>query len=416
LLSTALLATERHHAIQRRVNRTAVIRRLCARAGRSAPELAIELELSMAVVAPLLRQLMVEGLVLESRERGTASRRVLPRYRLDSTHLAFLGADVGADQVRVVATSLAGRVLASTTLGYGKARSAMSCIDSLATASLRVWERLETAPHIVGMGLGLPGAPAEPAGESRHGSFLRTRDVPFAALLARELEGSHLQGMPIFLGAAADVAALGEFEFGPAIDGPASLLYLNLEDDLHAGIVVDGQLLTSRRRSGSGAGHTVLQPDGPRCSCGRFGCAKALIGPRSLLGGAGPDPVKALRRRLDAGLPDAVSAVERAGACLGTLLHNLAVLYRPSRIVVGGPMVELGDALLQPARRALGEGRFAPHGLPADLTPARFGRDAVAVGAAALVSHRLGGRRADAALPTPRRSEAACMSELFLTN
>jgi len=413
LLSTALLATERHHAIQRRANRAAVIRRLCARPDSSAPELAIELGFPMAVVAPLLRQLMVEGLALESRGRGTASRRLLPRYRPDPAHVAFLGADVEADQVRVVATSLAGHVLGSTLRGYGRARSAMSCIDALATASLRVWERLGTAPHIVGMGLGLPRLAGEPVGDSRHGAFLRTRDVPFAALLAHEFEGSPLEGTPIFPGDAADVAALGEFEFGPVIDGPASLLYLSLEDDLHAGIVVDGQLLPSRRRSGSGAGHTILQPDGPRCACGRSGCAKALIGPRSLLGTAGPDPVIALRRKLDAGLPDAVSAVARAGACLGTLLHNLAVLYRPSRIVVGGPLIELGDALLLPARRVLGEGGFPGQGLSVKLSPARFGRDAVAVGAAALASHRLGGRR-DAPHPAANRSEATCTAELFL--
>jgi|GEM_PF-1136332 len=402
--------------MQRRAHRTAVIRRLCARPGRSAPELAIALGLPMSIVAPSLRQLVLEGLILERRERGTASGRVLPRYRLDPARLALLGADVGIDRLRVVATSLSGQVLASATQPYGKARSAMSCIDSLATTALRVCGKLgKVAPHVVGLGVGLPGHQEEPAGEPPHGSFLRTRDVPFGPLLARELEGSPLEGTPLLVSPAADVAALGELEFGPAIDGPASLLYLSLEEDLHAGIVVDGQLLTPRRPSVGGVGHTILQVDGPRCACGRSGCARAMIGSDSLLAGTEPDSVEALRRRLDAGAPEALAAVARAGACLGTLLHNLALLYRPSRIVVGGPMTGLGDALLRPARSVLGGSDFTLRTPHVELSLSHFGDDAVAMGAAALVRHRLCADPGGTMARATRRSDATCTPRLFLT-
>lgn len=407
MLSNAILATERHHATQRRTGRSALIRRLCTRADESAPELAISLGLPMSVVAPLLRQLVFEGVVLERRERDPEAGRALPRYRLDCARLALLGAEVGVDRIRVVATSLSGRVLANTTLAYGKARSTMTCVDSLASALLGVCERLGTdGPRIVGVGLGLPSAQEEPAGDSRPASFLRAPDIPFGALLARELEGSHLDGVALFLRTAADAGALGEFVFGPVVDRPGSLLYLSLDEELHAGIIIDGDLLTERRGSAGEVGHTILQVDGPRCSCGRCGCAQALIGSRSLLGTAEPDPVKMLRRRLDAGSPDTLWAVERAGDCLGTLLHNLAILYRPSRIVLGGPMIALGDALLRPARRALSDGAFALGGHHAALSTSHFGADAIAVGAAALARYRLTGRPDEATPAAMPRSEA----------
>jgi predicted NBD/HSP70 family sugar kinase len=413
LLANALLATERHHAIQRRASRTALVRRLCVRTDESAPELAIALGLPMSLVAPLLRQLVVEGVVLERRERGTDAGRVLPRYRLDDTRLALIGAEVDMDRVRVVATSISGRVLSRTTLAYGKARSTMTCIDTLASALLRVCERLGAdGKRVVGVGLGLPGT-VHPDDDALPASFLRSRDIPFAALLARELEGSPLDGVPLFSKAAADAAALGEFEFGPVAGGAASLLYLNLDEELHAGIVIDGELLTDRRAGAGEVGHTVLQVDGPPCSCGRRGCARALISARSLLATDEPDPVKVLRWQLDAGAPGTLSAVERAGACLGTLLHNLVILYRPSRIVLGGPMMALGDALLGPARRALGHGGFACPAQPAALAPAHFGADAVAIGAAALARQRLTGRLEDATCRARRHAETARSPERF---
>jgi len=401
--------------MQRRAHRAAVVRCLCARPGRSAPELAVALALPISTVAPLLRQLVSEGLALESRERGTAAGRVLPRYRPDPTRLVLLGADVGPAQIRVVATSLSGHVLASGTQPHGKARSAMSCIDSLATTALHVCAKLgKVAPHVVGMGVGLPGRQDEPAGRLHDGAFLRTRDVPFGPLLARELAGSPLDGTPLFVSPAADAAALGELEFGPGIDGPPSVLYVSLDEDLHAGIIVDGRLLAHRRPSAKGIGHTILQVGGPRCACGRSGCARALIGSRSLLGGA-PDAVNALRQRLAAGSPETLSDVARAGTCLGTLLHNLALLYRPSRIVVGGPLVELGDALLRPARSALGEGDFPLQKQGVVLSASSFGDDAVAVGAAALVRHRVCTDLDGAEPLAARRTETTATAALFLT-
>ena len=71
------------------------------------------------------------------------------------------------------------------------------------------------------------------------------------------------------------------------------------------------------------------------------------------------------------------------------LLQNLAAAYDPACIVLGGPVVALGDALLTPARDEL-HGYAAAARLPEPtLRVARFGADAVAVGAAALARYRL---------------------------
>lgn len=394
-----------------------MIRSLCIRPERSASEIAIALGVPLSIVAPLLRELMIDGLILEDRARGADAGRRLPRYRLDVGRLALLGAEVGVDRVRVVATSFSGGVLASMTQVYGKGRSAMTCIDSIASASLRVHQSLGTdGPRIVGMGLGIPSTPDAVPGDPVGASSLRARDIPFCALLARELQDTPLQDVPLLVRTAPDVAALGEFEFSPVAGRPPSLLYLSLEEELHAGIIIDGDLLTDLRGSARDIGHTILQVDGPPCTCGRLGCAQALIGRRSLLATGDPDPIESLRRKLALGAPDTQSAVERAGACLGTLVHNLAILYRPSRIVLGGSMVVLGDALLRPARQALRDCAVARHAMHPTVTTARFGTDAIAVGAAALARRRLTGRLDDASRCAVGRPSAPRTQRNFLAS
>jgi hypothetical protein len=76
-------------------------------------------------------------------------------------------------------------------------------------------------------------------------------------------------------------------------------------------------------------------------------------------------------------------------------------------------MIALGDALLSPARRALGEGGFALHAQHAALSAPHFGADAIPVGAAALARHRLTGRLEGATRQRERLAEANRPPERF---
>ena len=135
----------------------------------------------------------------------------------------------------------------------------------------------------------------------------------------------------------------------------------------------------------------VLQLNGPLCSCGRRGCAEALIGPSALLRRHEEQPQTLAHGTKLVSEQDAesVRAVQKAGGYLGVLLNNLASAYDPGCIVLGGAMVELGDVFLEPALRTLNEYAAAGNFKPPTVRTSRFGPDAVAVGAAALVRYRL---------------------------
>jgi len=178
-------------------------------------------------------------------------------------------------------------------------------------------------------------------------------------------------------------------EFNPPAADP--LLYVSINQGVGAGVIVGERLLTGSRGFAGEVGHIVLQVNGPLCSCGRRGCAEALIGPRAMLASAGdhPQPLAEISRRVADGDADTLRAVKKAGSYLGVLLQNLASAYDPGRIVLGGSVVELGDVFLQPALRTLNDYASAAHLAPPTVQTSRFGADAVAVGAAALVRYRV---------------------------
>lgn len=359
----------------KRGNLMAIIRQLRVHPGQSRVDLANALGLTKSTVSALVRELIDEGWLLEREVlvTGDIGRRPTPLF-VDPTRLLLLGTQVGIGVVRVVLTSLTGEVLQAKSASYDTEQEVEVCIGELTRTMLAVAARRDKAQRIIGIGVGLPGGVDQARDQLVFAPHVHWHQVPFGALLREALHGTPLSGIPVFMQNDADVAALGETEFNPspAVD---PLLLVLVGEGVGAGLVVGGRLLTGARGLAGEVGHMVLEIDGPRCSCGRRGCAEALIGSRALLreDGAAPPP----------------PAVAQAGHYLGMLLQNLAVTYDPACIVLGGPAMSLGEVLLAPVRATLQQHTQAA-GLPEPaLRVARFGEDAIAVGAAALAGYRL---------------------------
>ena len=159
-------------------------------------------------------------------------------------------------------------------------------------------------------------------------------------------------------------------------------------------MIVGERLLTGHRGFAGEVGHIVLQVNGPACSCGRRGCAEALVGLRAMLrtsvaADARCPPLAEVQRLLAAHDADTLRAIEKAGRFLGVPLQNLAAAYDPGCIVLGGSLVDLGDVFLQPALQTLDDCAAAASLAPPTVQTSRFGAGAVAVGAAALARQRL---------------------------
>jgi predicted NBD/HSP70 family sugar kinase len=335
-------------------------------------DLANALGLTKSTVSALTRELIDEGWLLEREVlvTGDIGRRPTPLF-VDPTRLLLLGTQVGIGVVRVVLTSLTGEVLQAQSAGYDTSLDVEACIQALTRNMLAVAARRSEAQQIIGIGVGLPGGVDQARDQLIFSPHVHWHQVPFGALLREALQATPLADVPVFMQNDADVAALGETEFNPSPTADPLLLVL-VGEGVGAGLVVGGRLLTGARGLAGEVGHMVLQIGGPLCSCGRRGCAEALIGNRALM-------------RQDDDAPD----LARAGQYLGVLLQNLAVAYDPACIVLGGPALDLGDALLDPVRETLREYAQAARLPEPTLRVARFGSDAIAVGAAALAGYKL---------------------------
>ncbi len=380
----------------RQINRMVLVRKLLRQPELSRADLAEAVGLTKSTVSLLVRELVDEGWFNESELviTGSLGRRPTPLH-IDRTRLALLGADLGIDEIRIVATNLLGDVLEHQAVPYDDVSNVSGCLKQLAREMVRIARKLKAQGRgALGMGVGMHGGVDEAAGVLHFAPNLGWKKVNAAGQLRTHFAGSLLAGLPLFVQNEADVSALAEFEFSSQ-SGADPLIYLSIGYGVGAGVVVRDSLLTGYRGFAGEVGHTILQEGGPLCSCGRRGCAEAVIGLTNLIGKKGkslPDRQRALATlfaQVEAGVPAPTKATEIAGKHLGVLLNNLWVAFDPMRIVLGGPAMKLGDTLLTPALAALKEYSDAAQ-LPApSIHTSNFGDDVVAIGAAALVRYHL---------------------------
>jgi predicted NBD/HSP70 family sugar kinase len=401
-----LAAVRGHQQVLKGINKMSIFRHLSGSPGLSRTDVAAGVQLTKSTVSLLVRELIDEGWLVEREvvATGDLGRRPTPLF-VDTTRLVLVGGEVGIEGVRAVATSLTGEILAQARAAYGPASSAKACLGILAGVMQKLLRQIDTErQRVIGIGVGLPGGVDESDGFLHFAPNLDWKAVPIGELLRERFVGTALAGAPLFIQNEADVAAVGEMEFnGHQVRDP--LLYVSVNQGVGAGVIVNERLLTGHRGFAGEVGHMVLQAGGPLCSCGRRGCAEAVIGPRAMVPGAARDgALSEVHRLVDAGHAPTLKAVEQAGVYLGVLLQNLASAYDPGCIVLGGALADLGDTFLHPAMQTLNEYAQAA-GLEApEVRVSHFGADAVAVGAAALARYRL--TRAPAELRAETRAGA----------
>ena len=352
----------------KRINRSVLLRLIRSQQDLSRARLAALSGLTKSTVSALVRELLDEHWLSEAAAPVAAQGMGRPStpLNIDTTKRVLIGIEIAVDCVRLVCVSLSGAILTQTEVALLDPQPESACrqVGSLVRA---LCGQLDARGLLLsGIGVCLPGAVDEAAGIVRLAPNLGWRELPFRAMVASEFAALGLAPTDILLQNDADAAALGEYEFGGgSSDDP--LIFVNCDVGVGAGIVLNDRLFTGHLGAAGEIGHSILQVDGPRCSCGRHGCAEAFIG------------VRALGRK---------QGLAQAGQYLGVLLQNLDAMFNPHVIVVGGRSCVEHPSLVEAARATqLAYAQAA--GLQAPVVrAARYGLQAAAVGAAALVLHQ----------------------------
>lgn len=222
-------------------------------------------------------------------------------------------------------------------------------------------------------------------------------DVPLASILEEHLT------VPVLLGNDADLAALAEHEFGSG-RGSSHLVYVTVSTGVGGGVINDGKLLLGAWGGAAEVGHMTIDLDGPRCSCGNFGCLEAMAsgtaiareaarrisaGATSVLTGRVGGDLEQLQAALvvqaaQEGDALALAVVEWAAYNLGVGLANIMHLFDPQLIIIGGGVSNGWDLLVPEFSRAVRERAMEAYANRTRIVRSDLGDDVGLLGAIAL--------------------------------
>jgi predicted NBD/HSP70 family sugar kinase len=119
-----------------------------------------------------------------------------------------------------------------------------------------------------------------------------------------------------------------------------NLVGLTLGTGIGCGIIIDGKIYRGKGSSGE-LSHTIVEPNGRKCSCGNLGCLEEYFSKRALLRetkkvfGRTVDAYE-LRKLSEKGNKKALKACKNLGFYLGIGLANISNIIDPQVISISG--------------------------------------------------------------------------------
>ena len=265
--------------------------------------------------------------------------------------------------------------------------------DMAAVARQAAEEAGLSLDQIEWVGVGTPGIANSATGIIEYSNNLGFCNTPMVQYLEEAL------GRPAFIENDANAAAYGEYVAGAA-KGAKHAVCITLGTGVGGGIIIDGKIYSGSNFGGAEIGHTVIDVNGPMCSCGRKGCFEVFSSATGLIRmtkealAAHPESAMKDEERITgrtafnymrAGDETAKQVVDDYIRYLAAGITNTINIFQPDVLCIGGGVCNEGDPLLLPMKEIVKKEVYTRNSPKnTEIVIAKLGNDAGIIGAAFL--------------------------------
>jgi len=311
-----------------------------------------------------------------------------------------LGVDIGGTNTKFGYVDAMGGCVGSASIPTNANQPADLFFDRLQESSKILLRSLPEKCQLIGIGIGAPNA------NYYKGTIEHPPNLAWDYVDVR-LQLSRYYGVPIEVTNDANAAALGEMLFGAA-QGMKDFIVITLGTGLGSGIVSNGRLIYGTDGFAGEIGHTIVDPNGRLCGCGRRGCLETYCSATGLCrtvqellcNTIEPSALRAISfLKLTAEMVSeaalqgdrlAQRAFEHTGNILGMKLSDSVAHLSPEAIILFGGLAAAGELIFAPTRRSLEEHVFPIFRNKVKLLPSKLiESNAAVLGAGALIWNTL---------------------------
>lgn len=310
----------------------------------------------------------------------------------------YIGIDLGGTNIKAGVVDEQFNIVSKATCKTNLPRPAEEICADMAKVAVEAVEKAGlTLDDIQSVGIGTPGT-----ANSATGVIEYSNNLGFLNFQVVELMKSFIP-KPCYVENDANAAAYGEYVAGAA-KGANDAVCITLGTGVGGGIIIDGKIYSGFNFAGAEIGHTVIDPNGPECTCGRKGCFEVFSSATglvrmtkeamdadkdSLLWKASEEEGKVSARTafnaMRMGDATAKSVVDKYIRYLACGITNVINVFQPDILCIGGGVCNEGEPLLLPLVEQVEKEVYTKNSEKnTKIVIAKLGNDAGIIGAAFL--------------------------------
>lgn len=311
----------------------------------------------------------------------------------------YIGIDLGGTNIVAAVVDENYNIITKASTKTNRPRPEQEIADDMAAMAIKAVEDAGlTMEQIEWVGVGTPGIANSETGIIEFSNNLGFENTPMAEYIRKHID------KPVFIENDANAAAYGEYVAGAA-KGAKNAVCITLGTGVGGGIVIDGKIYAGSNFGGAEIGHTVVNLDGPMCSCGRKGCFEVYSSATGL--------IRMTKEKMDEAADSVMHTItaERNGKvsartafdamrqgdqaakevvdfyikALAAGITNTINIFQPDILCIGGGVCNEGDALLLPVKEIVAREVYTRNSPKnTEIVIAKLGNDAGLIGAAFL--------------------------------
>ncbi|AZB44777.1 ROK family transcriptional regulator [Bacillus sp. FJAT-42376] len=381
------------------LNRSLILNIIRSSGSISRADIAKKTRLTPPTVTNIVHELLNEGLVLEGQTGPSNGGRKPIMLRINSKNFYIIGVDVGVKKIRFAMTDLNADILFKNMVSINEKMREEELVRTIVKQIYMLIDQSAVPREkIMGIGIGMHGIVDAEKGISIFAPGLHMKNIPLKSMLETEFM------IPVKVENDVRAMALGEAWFGNGI-GFEDLICINIGYGIGAGIIMNGQLFRGRHGLAGEIGHTVVDLNGPKCTCGSYGCLQTLaahdglkhaavkeiiLGRQTLISELAEGNVEKISGKIihqAAGQGDglAIEILRSTGKYLGAAISNLVHILNPPKIIIGGGISKAGHFLLEPLKEVVQKRALSEEARNTLIVESGLGDRAGLVGAVTLV-------------------------------
>ncbi|MDK2800701.1 MAG: N-acetylglucosamine repressor [Clostridiales bacterium] len=384
-------------SLMKKMNISLILNTIREKGCVSRAEIAKITGLTPATVTNITAELIKYKLILEA-ERGQSNGGRKPvMLRINSQGYYVIGIYIGSKGVEIIVANLNSDIIYSDNLNIDSSIPSEVILDGIKKKISR-WMNINKGKQILGIGVGIHGLVQSRDGISIYGPNLGWENVPVKDTLESALK------VPVFIDNDVRTMTLGESWFGLAKD-ITNFIFIYVGYGIGGSIVIDNQLYRGISEGAGEIGHTTIECNGPKCSCGNYGCLQALASEKAMV-----DEVKKLLSDgkksvikswvnddlcrispeivFEAAIKNddlALTVIKEKARYLGVGIANLINTFNPSLVIINGQITKLGDTIMDCIQQEVNKRSMKYLQNSTNITFSFLGQDAVLKGTVALV-------------------------------